>query len=176
MNRTLWAGTVLSVLAAAAGCASGPRDGGNVPRMMAADQEEEKGKEKPAAKSPAEAQKEAIGGCAGASIYLAFVLVGVTADAFEKGVYDAERVQAIMSEIKALGGVMKKQLKAIRGPALGKDDEQAVDNILLTLASLDDYADRLDQYTRKKGKEEADAFQEARKKTWEKVRTLLGIK
>ncbi len=102
--------------------------------------QEEKPKESPKEGSKEDPRLVAIGGLAGSSVYYSFVIVGMTADAFAKEVYDADQVKQITDEVCALTKTNAGQLRDVRKMELTDSDAGLVDEILATLEVIQKYA------------------------------------
>ena len=119
----------------------------------------------------------AIGGGYACAIYLAFVNIGMSGDAFAKGLYDAKKIEQIAGEIKTLSGNMAKLLKDVdKNVKMAQVDVDSLNEMVTILGLLQEYADSLIQYTKTKTQADADKFQENRTKTWARIKTMLGIK
>jgi hypothetical protein len=137
---------------------------------------QESGTEEAQKPPPTDPRLQAIGGGAAGSTYFAYLVIGMSGDAFRNDVYDAGRINQIMNEVKGAVKNFKKLLENLKDIDLTEKDKESLKGFVEVQDMLSDYCDCLVAYTKTKGKKEADAFQEARKKTWAKIKVLLGIK
>jgi hypothetical protein len=118
----------------------------------------------------------AIGGLGASALYLAYLTIGTTADGFSKGVYDADQVKSTVESVSNLMKTNSDQLAAVRKGGLTEEDGRFVDEMIAIMGMLRDYGKHLVDYTKEKDPKVGDAFDEQRKKTWERIKKLLGIK
>lgn len=117
-----------------------------------------------------------IGGLGANALYASYMLVGVTADGFAKDVYTADQVTSIVDSVISVFKVNKEQLAALRKMELTEEDAKSLDEMIGLIDMISEYADLLGKYAKEKDPKMADAFQEHRAKTWERLKKLLGIK
>ncbi len=118
----------------------------------------------------------AIGALSASSLYLAFVNVGLTADGFEKGVYDAAMAKSVVGEVKTL---IKNCSETLADLAKGETEEanqKALKEIVEIGGMVQEYADLLIEYTKEKDAKVGEKFQAKRKTTWERLKKFMGIK
>ncbi|MBI2899064.1 MAG: hypothetical protein HYY17_02700 [Planctomycetes bacterium] len=118
----------------------------------------------------------AIGGLGGSAVYFSFLLVGTTADAFGKESYDADQVKTIVDSVMTLLKTNADQIAAVRRGGLTEEDDKYANELIVVLGMIRDYAKLLGDYAKGKDPKVAQKFDDQRKKTWERVKKLLGIK
>jgi hypothetical protein len=129
----------------------------------------------PLAAADTDAYLETIGALDASNMYMTYLALGVTADTFEFGNYNAETTKSIAGEIKGLSQSSRDTLKKIVDKGLARGDDKALLLEMITVhellisqsAELEKYVDD------PKG---ANDFQSYRKKAWEKIKVILNIK
>lgn len=118
----------------------------------------------------------AVGALSASSLYLAFVNVGLTADGFEKGVYDADTAKSIVGEVKSLIKNCSATLEDLAKGETAEGDQKALKEIVEIGGLVQEYADLLIEYTKEKDAKVGEKFQAKRKTTWERLKKFMGIK
>ncbi len=138
------------------------------------DKEEKPAKEKP---DFTKATLHCVGGLSASTAYFGFCLIGVTADAFDKGTYDAKKTKMVAEEVKGFLKRTGNQLDALeKSGGLSEPDAKAVDDLEKIFGEVVDFAQKLEDYADDKSEEKGKAYQESRKKAWKHLKKLLGIK
>lgn len=116
----------------------------------------------------------AVGGLSVGHMHTSQGLIGVTADAFAKDVYEAETVAELMGGL--IGGIEanKKLLRKLQETELSDEDEQFIDGIIGVYNSLDAEAKSLIKFSTSKSQTDAKAFEKARKTAVARLQKLLG--
>ena len=118
----------------------------------------------------------AIGSLAGSHVYTTYGYIGVTADAFGKQVYDADRVEQLMKEVMGLCDANSKLLDKLLEGNIVESDKKAIREIGLIYDGLRMEAAALVQFAKTKDEDDVKSFDAARKAVWPKIQKLLGIK
>jgi hypothetical protein len=118
----------------------------------------------------------AIGGLSVTALYMSFVSVGVTADAFGKEAYEAKQVGDMMTEVSNLMKTNTRQLGAIPREGITKEDHAYLDEIVAIMGMIGDYSQLLAAFSKDKTEAKAKAFDEKREATWARLKKLLSLK
>jgi hypothetical protein len=134
-----------------------------------------------AATPPAQEAKQdpklvAIGGLSVTALYMSFVTVGVTADAFGKEAYEAKQVADMMTEVSNLMKTNSRQLGAIPREGIAKEEVTYIDEITAVMGMIGEYSQLLSAYAKDKTEAKAKAFDQKREATWVRLKKLLGLK
>jgi len=115
---------------------------------------------------------QAVGGLGIGHIQTTLGLIGVTADAFAKDVYDAKQVEGLMtSTINTIDDV-KKLLHKLQDSKLSSDDEEFINRMLGAYIALQREAKALSTFAKSKKSTDAEVFARARKLAIEKIDKL----
>ena len=118
-----------------------------------------------------------VGGLCASTSYFSFVLIGVTADSFAKGTYEAKTAKDIAAEVEGIVKKNREQLKDLKkAGGLDEADQKSLGEFVRVLDEVADYAHKLQEYCDDKSDENGTAFQEARKKAWTHIKKALGLK
>jgi hypothetical protein len=121
-------------------------------------------------------QLETIGAASGSSMYLTYISIGVTADAYEKKVYTKESAKAFILSIVKQAEVVKGYLqKLIDEKELTGEDVSFVADMIDAYGLLLNEGNAFLLYVDSGKKENVDEFHKNRKAAWEKIEKLLGI-
>ncbi len=128
---------------------------------------------------PAESQEEAgspalqaVGALGIGQIQSTLGLIGVTADAFAKEVYDAKKVEGLMASTIVSLDNSKKQLRKLQDTKLNDDDADFIDRMIGAYNALEREAKALAVFARSRKSTDAAAFAKARKAAIEKIDQL----
>ena len=122
-----------------------------------------------------EACLEAVGGTSAGYVYSAYMFIGVTADAFAGGAYDASRVKQLMTVGIEMLAESKKQLEKVKRAGLTRRDRAAVTEIQTVIGLLDAQARALVTYSKTGLDQDGRRYEKARHTAWRRVARLLGI-
>ncbi len=121
-------------------------------------------------------QLETIGAASGSSMYLTYISIGVTADAYEKKVYSKEQATAFIQSIVKQAEVVKGYLqKLIDEKELTGEDVTFVAEMVETYGLLLNEGNAFILYVESGKKSNVDEFHKNRKAAWSKIEKLLGI-
>jgi len=121
------------------------------------------------------ASLQAVGGLGIGHIQSTLGLIGVTADAFAKDVYDAKKVEGLMTSTINGIDVVKKPLRRLQDDKrLSADDEDFIDRMIVAYSALQREAKALTVYAKSKKAADAEAFAKARRIALEKIDNLTG--
>jgi len=129
----------------------------------------------PAEANAGEAQLRAIGSHGASYIYTTYGYIGVLADAYVKDVYDAEKVEQLMSEVIGIIDANKQNLEAVKAEGLSGDDAESVEEMIQIYALLQSQSEALIKFSKSRDPEAAKTFESTRKAVWPKIAKLLGI-
>lgn len=118
---------------------------------------------------------ECVGGLSVAHSHTSLALIGVTADAFAKDVYEADTVAELMGSL--IGGIdaNKKMLRKLQATdELSDEDEAYVDGVLGLYNALEVEAKALIKFSKSKSEADAMAFEKARLAAVAKLNKLVG--
>jgi len=118
---------------------------------------------------------ECVGGLSVAHSHTSLALIGVTADAFAKGVYEPDTVAELMGSL--IGGIdaNKKMLRKLQATdELSDEDEAYVDSVLGLYNALEVEAKALIKFSKSKADADAMAFEKARLAAVAKLNKLIG--
>ncbi len=96
-------------------------------------------------------------------------LIGVTADAFAKEIYDAKKVEGLMASTISSLDNSKKQLRKLQDSKLSPNDEEFINRMLGAYIALQREAKALSNFAKSRKSADADAFAKARKAAIEKI-------
>ena len=119
---------------------------------------------------------ETIGGFIGPYIYTTYGYIAVTADAYTKKLYPAERVRIMMDESVNMLRVLIDSLKKVQATNLHDADKEYLDQTIQVLNDLKTVADSLSAFVASGNKADAERYEETRKKVWPMIKEHLRIK
>lgn len=123
-----------------------------------------------------ETVEEALGAASGMALYEAQMVLGLSADAFAKKVYDEKTMAAIISEQKTLLKNLDRHLENLLDEeSVSKDDKKAIRKLRACISRLNETADALQDFVDDSSQENAEAWQEKRKASYAEIADLLGI-
>ncbi len=131
------------------------------------------------APAPANAQAanpylEAIGALMAAQLYTAFTYIGVTADAYAKGVYKAKQVRAMMNEAEGMLNNVAGVLAKVQATNIVPADKAAIAEGVAIIGLLRAEAKALTRFAGTAAPADGQAYDTARKQAWARIRKLLG--
>ena len=119
---------------------------------------------------------EAYGAAMGGALYNTQVIIGITADAFAKDVYNKDEAKDIITEQKSLIGVHDNYIgKLLKKASVTKEDKESLNSMSACIAKLNVTADALLAYFVNPTESNADDFQTKRKASYAAIEKLLGI-
>ncbi len=118
---------------------------------------------------------EAVGGASAGYVYSTYMFIGVTADAFTKKAYDADKVKQLMTVGMKMLAESEKQLEKMKRSGLDSADRAVVEEFLAVLGLLRAQAGALITYSKSGLVKDAECYEKARKKAWSRITKLLGI-
>jgi hypothetical protein len=117
---------------------------------------------------------QAVGGLGVGHIQSTLGLIGVTADAFARDIYDAKKVEELMNG--TINGIeaVKKQLRNLGDTNLSDDDEEFINRMIGVYIALEREAKALTVFAKSKKTADAANFAKARKAAVTKLDQLTG--
>lgn len=132
-----------------------------------------------AAARPAQAEEsleQSLGAATAFALYDVQMVIGLTADAFAKKVYEAETVNEIVGEQKTMMTNLDKHLAGLRKlDSISAEDKKALKSLSECIALLQETADALLEYVEDQSDENAEEFQTARKASHAALAEIMGL-
>jgi len=120
--------------------------------------------------------EEALGAATGMALYEVQMVLGLSADAFAKKVYDQEQMKTIVAEQKSMMEILNKYLEALRKlDSTSEDDKKSLQAMSDCIEKLKATAEALLAYVNDSSDENADAWQVKRKASYAAISDLLGL-
>jgi hypothetical protein len=120
--------------------------------------------------------EEAYGATAGLGLYNIQVILGLSADAFEKEVYAAEQMNDIVGEQKTILTTLSDYMVKLQGlKTTSAADKKSLKDMNAVATKLTETADSLLAYVADSSVENAEDFQTKRKASYAALADLLGL-
>lgn len=129
---------------------------------------------RPSDEAPGSPALQAVGGLGLGHIQSTLGLIGVTADAYSKDVYDAQKVESLMKSTSDSIEVSKKLLRKLQDTKLSAEDEDFVDRMIGAYNALQREARALATFAKSRKSSDAEAFNRARKTAITKIEGLTS--
>lgn len=121
-------------------------------------------------------QLQTIGAAGGSNLFLTYMAIGVTADAYQNKTYEGKKAISYVNSVTAQAKVVKKYLQQlIDSKELEENDVTFVKEMVATYDLLISEGDAFAKYVDSGDKSHVDSFHNYRKAAWEKISKLLGI-
>ncbi len=134
-----------------------------------------KAEETPVAEAPVSFE-EAFGAASAGLLYNIQVVIGIAADAFYKDVYSVEEMNNIIGEQKTIIGTLSDYSdKLIKLDKITTSDKQSIGEMKACTEKLNETADALLAYVADPSDDNANAFQDKRKASYDTLSELLGL-
>ncbi len=117
---------------------------------------------------------EAVGVMSGAQLYLQFMYIGTTADAYASKLYTAKRVRTMMEVAPKLLASVSNQLEKVSKLNLAAPDKAFTTRALAAIERLDAQGRALHRYAGSGTAEDEEAYERARKAAFGEVSALLS--
>lgn len=128
---------------------------------------------------PAQAEaslEEALGAATAVAMYNAQMVLGLSADAFAKKVYDEETMKTVVGEQKTLLTNLDKHLAGLRKlDSISAEDKKALKSLSDCLAKLQQTADALLEYVEEQSDVNAEDYQTKRKASYAAIAEVMGL-
>jgi hypothetical protein len=118
---------------------------------------------------------EAIGSLSAVHLYQTYLNIGLVADAVEKETYSKTEAAKILQTVGELITMVEKQLGQLPQSNLDKDDQESLDRIRSVTSQLRSQASALLSFWAANDMENVARYHQARERSWEDLRELLGI-
>jgi hypothetical protein len=118
---------------------------------------------------------EAIGALTAAQLYTTYLYIGVTGDAYAKGVYKSKQVRAMMNEVDQLLNNVASYLKKVGAQPITEADRGYLKGAMNALDLLRAQAKSLVRYAGTGAKPDATVFEDTRKAAYAEIAKLLGL-
>ena len=119
---------------------------------------------------------ETIGAVSGASLYQAYLTIGLLADAKEEGVYELKDAQGILATLDTLLAANTRKLQALgKLDTVGKNDRQTLSRLGDLHALLARQGRELQAYWKSGNPKDAEKYEATRKEAWKGISALLGV-
>ncbi len=119
-------------------------------------------------------QLQAIGGLIAGYAHATYAMVGTTADGYANKVYDAEKVKALMDEMRGMQQNIIRILRRLQGSALTKEDDDFIDEAINIFKLIGKEAELLVKFAETNEKEVAEEFDKVRVSIGERMSALFG--
>ena len=120
--------------------------------------------------------EEAYGATAGLGLYNIQVILGLSADAFEKSVYTADEMNNIVGEQKHVLSTLSDYMTKLQQLKTTSDsDKKSLNDMDAVVSKLGDTADSLLAYVKDSSADNATDFQTKRKDSYAAIADLLGL-
>ncbi len=121
-------------------------------------------------------QLETIGATGGSNLFLTYMAIGVTADAYQNKTYDTDKAAGYVKSMVAQARVVKKYLeRLIDEGELSSNDSTFVKKMVETYDLLIAEGEAFIKYAKSGDQSHADTFHKNRKDAWKNISDLLGI-
>ncbi len=117
---------------------------------------------------------EAIGALMAGQLYTSYTYIGVTADAYAKGVYKAKQVRGMMNEAEALLNNVAGFLNKVKATKIVESDRKVLDEGIAIIGLLRNEAKALTRYAGTAAETDRSAYNRAREEAWGRIKKLLG--
>ncbi|MFN0196711.1 MAG: hypothetical protein ACKVT0_08185 [Planctomycetaceae bacterium] len=119
-------------------------------------------------------QLQAIGGLIAGYAHATYAMVGTTADGYANKVYDAEKVKALMDEMRGMQVNIIRILRRLQGSALTKEDDEFIDEAINIFKLIGKESELLVKFAETNEKEVAEEFDKVRVSIGERMSALFG--
>lgn len=122
-------------------------------------------------------QLETIGATGGSNLFLTYMAIGVTADAYQNKTYEKDKATSYVNSMVAQARVVQKYLKRLIDEGeLSENDVTFVKRMVKTYDLLIAEGEAFIKYAKSGDQSHADTFHKNRKAAWKNISDLLGIK
>jgi hypothetical protein len=116
---------------------------------------------------------EAVGGLSAVGAQNTHLLLGVTADAFRRGVYASQRAAQIARGAARQFDSVVAQLRRLQNRNLASEDDAFIDGLIKVFRQIEDEARALEKYAERGEPADLKAFEKARRDAAEALDVLL---
>lgn len=123
-------------------------------------------------------QRQAIGGLAAVNVYSLHGCIGLAADAYQGGVYDAGRVRVVLADLHKVIGYSVGVLRQLQPSQPNLSAKVSTAEMISLFGRLDTEASLLGKYVEAPKQDKPAAlkqFTAVREENWKRLSTLLGL-